>query len=86
MVADIINVKVDILKSEEGSGLGAAILAAVGCKRFSSVEEAAQTLISIVDTIEQNPENVKKYEKKYQIFCGLYPALKSTFHTITLSD
>ena len=86
MVADIINVKVDILKSEDGSGLGAAILAAVGCKRFSSVEEAAQTLISIVDTIEQNPENVKKYEKKYQIFCGLYPALKSTFHTITLSD
>ncbi len=76
MVANIMNVKVDKINSEEGPGYGAAILAAVGCGTFASVEEAASKLIRVVSTTEQDAETVAKYEEKYQYFKKLYPTMK----------
>lgn len=82
MVANIMNVKVDKINSDEGPGYGAAILAAVGCGRFASVEEAASRFIKVVSTVDQDPEIVAKYEKKYRQFRELYPALKPVFAMI----
>ena len=42
IIANVMNMKVDLIESEEGPGYGAAILAAVGCGVFGSVEEAAK--------------------------------------------
>ena len=42
IIANVMNMKVDLIESEEGPGYGAAILAAVGCGVFDSVEEAAK--------------------------------------------
>ncbi len=75
------NLKVDVIASEEGPGLGGAILAAVGCGEFASVEEAAEKLIHIVDTIEPELDLVAKYEERYARFKKLYPALKDVFGT-----
>ena len=82
MLANIMNVKVDIINSEEGPGYGAAILAAVGCGEYASVEEAADKFITVVDTTEPEPELVAKYEAKYQVFKKLYPALKESFDAV----
>ncbi len=82
IVANIMNVKVDKINSAEGPGFGAAILAAVGCGKFASVEEAAAKLIKVVETTEQDPELVAKYEKKYQVFRQIYPALKPVYEEI----
>ena len=79
MVADIFNIKVDRIESEEGPGYGAAILAAVGCGEYESVEAAADKLVKIVDTVEPEAELVEKYEKRYQEFRQIYPALKPVF-------
>lgn len=79
IVANIMNVKVDKINSAEGPGFGAAILAAVGCGKYASVEEAADKLIKVVSTTEQDPALVEKYEKKYQIFRKIYPALKPIY-------
>lgn len=79
MVANIMNVKVDKINSEEGPGYGAAILAAVGCGKFASVEEASSKLIKVVSTTEQEPEIVARYEEKYKKFKMLYPALKPVY-------
>ena len=73
------NMKVDLIESEEGPGYGAAILAAVGCGVFSSVEEAAKKLVNVIKTEEPDPELVQKYEEKYQKFRKFYPALKGLF-------
>ena len=83
ILADVMNVKVDKINSEEGPGYGAAILAAVGCKRYASVEEAAEKFIRVVSTVEQNSESVQKYEKKYQTFKKLYPALKPVYSELS---
>ena len=60
-------------------GYGAAILAAVGCGVFDSVEEAAKKLVKVTGTEEPDPELVQKYEERYQEFKELYPALKGFF-------
>lgn len=44
MIANVLNIKVDRIESEEGPALGGAMLAAVACGVFSSVEEAAEKL------------------------------------------
>ena len=82
MIANIMNLKVDIIESEEGPALGGAILAAVGCGEYESVEEAADKLVKIVDTVEPEAELVEKYEKRYQEFRQIYPALKPVFPQI----
>ena len=79
IIANVMNMKVDIIESEEGPGYGAAILAAVGCGVFSSVEEAAKKLVKVVATEEPDPELTAKYEERYQKFRTLYPALKGKF-------
>lgn len=71
--------KVDVIESEEGPGYGAAMLAAVGCGVFASVEEAADKLVKVVDTVEPEPELVARYEERYRKFRMLYPALKEVF-------
>ena len=50
------NIKVDVQESEEGPGYGGAILAAVACGEYGSVQEAAKKLVKVVDTVEPDPE------------------------------
>ena len=79
MLANIMNVKVDVIESEEGPGYGAAILAAVGCGEYTDVETAVDKLIKVVETVEPEAELVDKYEERYQKFKQYYPALKGLF-------
>lgn len=80
IIANVLNMKVDVIESEEGPGYGAAMLAAVGCGVFANVEEAAEKLVHVVDTIEPEEELVQKYEKCYQKFRQIYPAVKTLYH------
>lgn len=82
MIADIFNIKVDIPESEEGPAMGGAMLAAVACGEYASVEEAAKKIVKIVDTVEPIPENAARYEKQYQKFRQIYPAVKELFDVI----
>ena len=79
MIAAIMNIKLDIIESEEGPGYGGAILAAVGCGEYPDVATACKSLVKIVDTIEPDPELVKLYEERYQEFKRLYPTVKELF-------
>lgn len=76
IIANVLNLKVEIIESEEGPGYGAAILAAVGCGEYESVEKASAKLVCVVETIEPEADLVAKYEERYQKFRRLYPALK----------
>ncbi len=79
IIANVMNMEIDRIESEEGPGYGAAILAAVGCGAFTSVEEASKTLVKVIDTEKPDQELVKKYEEKYQRYRKLYPALKDFY-------
>ena len=79
IIANVMNMKVDLIESEEGPGYGAAILAAVGCGVFSSVEEAATKLVKVIGSETPELKLVQKYEERYQEFKKFYPALKGLF-------
>lgn len=79
IIANVMNMKVDIIESEEGPGYGAAILAAVGCGVYPSVKDAAEKLVKVVKTEEPDQQLVQKYEEKYQQFRKYYPKLKGLF-------
>ncbi|MDD4370605.1 MAG: xylulokinase [Anaerostipes sp.] len=79
MIANIMNLKLDVIESEEGPGYGAAMLAAVGCGEFKSVQDAAEKLVHIVETVEPESELVEKYETQYRKFKKIYPSLKEIF-------
>lgn len=83
MIANILNLKVDVIESEEGPALGGAMLAAVACGEFKNVEEAAAKIVKIVDTVEPEAELVAKYEDRYQKFKEIYPACKPLFDMIS---
>ncbi|MGN1184479.1 MAG: xylulokinase, partial [Oliverpabstia sp.] len=68
IIANVMNLKVDVIESEEGPGYGGAILAAVGCGEYASVEEASAALVKVIDTVEPDSELVAKYEERYQEF------------------
>ena len=79
MIAAILNLKLEIIESEEGPGYGGAILAAVGCGEYASVKEACDKLVKVVDSVEPDKVLVEKYEKRYQEFKKLYPTVKNLF-------
>ena len=79
IIANVMNLKLEIIESEEGPGYGAAILAAVGCGVYSSVEEATDKLVKVIDTVEPETDLVEKYEQRYQTFKKYDPALKGMF-------
>lgn len=79
IIANVMNIYVDELESEEGPALGGAILAAVACGEYQSVKDAAEKIVKTVGTIEPDAELVEKYEKKYQMFRKIYPACKPLF-------
>lgn len=79
MIANIMNMKVDVIESEEGQALGTAMLAAVGCGAYPDVETIAEKMVKVVDTVEPEPELVAKYEERYQQFKKLYPTIKGLF-------
>ena len=79
IIANVMNIKVDVIESEEGPGYGGAMLAAVACGEYASVEEAAEKLVKVVDTVEPEPELAAKYEARYQQFRQIYPTVKALF-------
>ena len=82
IIANVLNIKVDVLESEEGPSMGGAMLAAVACGEYASVEEIAGKLVKVVDTVEPDAELAAKYEARYQQFKQIYPACKELFDVI----
>lgn len=80
--ANVLNLEVDLLESEEGPSLGGAMLAAVACGEFASVEEAAEKIVKVVNTVKPDPELAQKYEERYQQFAKIYPACKELYDKI----
>ncbi len=76
IIANVMNLKLEIQENDEGPALGGAILAAVGCGRYTDVISASKSLVKVVETVEPEPELVAKYEEKYQMFKKMYPAIK----------
>ena len=79
MMADILNIDVDVPANDQGPSMGGAILAAVAAGEYASVEEAASKIVKMEGTIHPDPEIAARYEEKYQRYRKLYPLLKEWY-------
>lgn len=79
IISNVLNLKVDMIESEEGPALGGAILAAVACNEFESIEDAVNKLVKVTETIEPEKELVEKYEERYNKFKKIYPTVKNLY-------
>lgn len=79
IIANVMNVTVEIPEQDEGPALGAAILAAVGSGFYQDLESAVSRIVRVKDSIEPEEILVKKYEQAYWNFRKLYPAIKDWY-------
>ncbi len=82
ILANVLNLSIDLPVTEEGPGYGAAMLAMTGIGRFPDLQTCADTFCRIRETIQPDPVLAEKYEKKYRIFRQMYPALKEIFRNM----
>lgn len=82
IMANVLNINVNIIESEEGPGLGGAMLAAVACGEYASVQEAADKIVKVTGTVKPDPELAKKYDGRYAKFKEIYPTVKSLYDTL----
>ncbi len=83
ILANILNIRLDIPQTEEGPGYGGAMLAMVGCGQYASVQACADALVRVTDSVEPDPALAARYEARYQVFKKLYPTMKKLFKEVT---
>jgi len=77
MQADIFNAEIVQLANEQGPGMGAAMLAALGCGWFQSLEECAAKFIRYANTYKPDAERVQTYAKLFEIYKQVYTQTRS---------
>ena len=77
--ADVYGHEVERVEAEEGAAYGAAILAGVGARIWSSVDDACDAVVRVRDRVSPNPANVELMAKSYESYRRIYPALKLIF-------
>ena len=79
MQADIFNLPVYTMSAaSEGGAYGAIMVAGVGAGIWKDLKEAAGIIHAETETLP-NPENQPAYNDTYEIYCGLYHALKPIY-------
>ena len=73
IIANVLQIPVEILEQEEGPSLGAAILAAVCCGVFTNVQEGAKHIVKIKEVLTPKDEWMQRYDEKYDTFRKIYP-------------
>jgi len=80
--ANVLNAELEVPVSEQGPGMGGAMLAMVACGEYPDVKSCCDKLVSVASTVKPEPELVAKYEARYQQFKKIYPAVKVLFPEI----
>jgi xylulokinase len=80
ILADVFNAELVTVNTTEGAAFGAALLAGVGAGAWSTVSEACQAVLRLTGSTQPQPDQNRLYEKQYQSYRLLYPALKTIFH------
>ena len=79
ILANVLNMPLTIPASEQGPGMGGAMLAMVACGAYGSVAEACAKLVTVSETVAPDPEIAARYEARYRQFRLIYPALKGLY-------
>ncbi|MGX6978891.1 xylulokinase [Vagococcus elongatus] len=74
--ADVFETNVRSLKVEQGPGLGAAMIAAMGLEWFNNVETCVATFVTYDQEFYPDNDNVSEYKKYYDIYKMIYSSTR----------
>jgi len=80
--ANVLSAELEVPVSEQGPGMGGAMLAMVADGVYPTVKDAVAAIVRTASTVEPEPELVARYEEQYQKFAKIYPAMKELFPAI----
>ncbi|WP_300562640.1 xylulokinase [Companilactobacillus sp.] len=80
--ADIFNKKVVSLENEQGPGMGAAMIAAVGLGWFKDFQECADKFVHFGKEYLPDPDCVKKYAELHDLYSQVYKDTKKITHKL----
>ncbi len=78
-LADVFGLPIATVQISGGAAYGAALLAAIGCGMFASIEEAVQACVATDKVVEPDAKAIAQYDDLYGAYRRLYPALKGEF-------
>ncbi len=78
--ANALGISLIVPETEQGPGYGGAMLAAVAAGEYPSVSDCCAKLVKYTDKVTPDAALMAKYEKRYQVWRKLYPALKEVTH------
>ena len=79
ILSNVLNMRLESPVSEQGPGMGGAMLAMVACGAYESVAQVCDRFVKVASAVEPEPELVARYEKRYRQFQKIYPACKELF-------
>jgi len=82
ILANILNIKLNIPVAEEGPGYGGAILSMVASGEEQSVNGCIDKFFKVKYTVQPETELVKLYNERYEKFKKIYPAVKQLYKDI----
>ena len=74
--ADVYGHVVEVVQAEEGAAYGAALLAGVGARVWSTVDEACRRSVRVSEQIEPDPATNALMNDQYELYRRIYPALR----------
>ncbi len=80
ILANVLGIPLELPQTEQGPGYGGAMLAAVACGAYPSVKHCAGTLVKVRGAAYPDAALTAAYEKRYQLWRKLFPALRPVFH------
>lgn len=81
ILSNVLGIDLSLVGEEAGASYGMATLCLVHAGCFASLAEAEKQILP-EETIHPNPELVKAYRERYQIWKRLYPQVKSLYPSL----
>ncbi len=83
ILADVLELPVETLATDEGPAYGAALLASVGAGAFPSVAHACRSWVRAKRAALPRSSAAARYRELHRIFRSLYPSLRQAYSELT---
>jgi xylulokinase len=79
ILADVLQRRVEVVSEPESTCLGAGVLAAAAVGIHPSIEAAAAAMTGTGRAFDPDDRNTGAYDRLYEVYRGMYPALRDLF-------
>ncbi len=79
ILANVLDIELNIPVTEQGPGYGSAILAMVGAGQFENAKQATDRFFEAKETLRSDKKLVELYADRYEKYRKIYPTVKALY-------